>query len=677
MLNDLGARIHGNGWSEEYDCIPLRLRRKMLHSIDHVKEEDTYVCIAGDVNGKQLIETENHPSTALCTKALELTTHQASDSGLTSVSLDNSSSGDTVDCFGDSDLNRNFKSSSICLNKMPTSEARVDVEQLIDLVGAFLHQTSTDVPRNVFEDCVMGSSSANEQASEVKHEMFYEFDDALDNVILKERRKMLVSRKLMQSSRLDMKELNGGSSNLSNVVLQSAESNSIQDTLVYRNINLEVKGCDNPVLENATDETSHTANKCSPLPVSAALSFNSRSSPLSVESKSFDTQETAKIDACGLASSVLPSLAKVKDEPLDISELCSEGKNIRQNSFIGQITVKNEPGLSEFPLDELDHMPLVDRAKLLLSGLPSFEVSGKPDHIKEDVASALGFGNEVLGSVKPVSMSRPRKKRRTATDSVETALEEDAPGLLKVLLDRGVSADEIKLYGEEGSDDALDSSLSEDGFAELEAVISQLFSQRQTFLKFPLLRTKGEKVSYCLSCLLSLVEQTRYLRNRKWPVEWGWCRDLQSFIFVFQRHNRIVLERPEYGYATYFFELLNSVPVAWQVKRLVTAMKLTKCGRITLIENRPLLVGQDLSEGEARVLAEYGWTPNTGLGTMLNYCDRVVHDRKQELDSSEWRLKIGRQLMNGYNGGTIVANNLPKKLTEYQDLQNVQVKLEE
>ena len=30
------------------------------------------------------------------------------------------------------------------------------------------------------------------------------------------------------------------------------------------------------------------------------------------------------------------------------------------------------------------------------------------------------------------------------------------------------------------------------------------------------------------------------------------------------------------------------------------------------------------------------------LGTMLNYCDRVVHDRKQKKDSSEGRSKIAK-----------------------------------
>lgn len=54
--------------------------------------------------------------------------------------------------------------------------------------------------------------------------------------------------------------------------------------------------------------------------------------------------------------------------------------------------------------------------------------------------------------------------------------------------------------------------------------------------------------------------------------------------------HRIVLERPEYGYATYFFELVASLPIDWQIKRLVIAMKLTSCSRITLIENKALLV---------------------------------------------------------------------------------------
>lgn len=67
------------------------------------------------------------------------------------------------------------------------------------------------------------------------------------------------------------------------------------------------------------------------------------------------------------------------------------------------------------------------------------------------------------------------------------------------------------------------------------------------------------------------------------PVEHG---DDTPTLFEY----RIVLERPEYGYATYFFELLDSVPISWQIKRLVTAMKLTSCSRVTLMENKALMV---------------------------------------------------------------------------------------
>ncbi|XP_042504975.1 uncharacterized protein LOC122081776 [Macadamia integrifolia] len=324
--------------------------------------------------------------------------------------------------------------------------------------------------------------------------------------------------------------------------------------------------------------------------------------------------------------------------------------------------------------DELDQMILQDRIKLLISRKIS----------KSDGSRNLKCPRKVLPSIVdhfptvsensvPRIIKNRRKRKKIATDSVATALEEDAPGLLQVLVEKGIAVDEIKLYGGMEEENVLDDSSNGDNFGELEDVISKVFSQSSSLLKFALVRcTKGLKTSYCLACLISLVEQTRYLQFRKWPVEWGWCRDLQSFIFVFARHNRIVLERPEYGYATYFFELVDSLPIDWQIKRLVTAMKLVSCSRITIIENKPLLVGEDLTEGEARVLEEYGWAPNTGLGSMLNYCDRVVHDSKNE-DGSEWRLKIGKFLMDGYNGGTILLPRLPKKAIEYNSTQSQQV----
>lgn len=75
------------------------------------------------------------------------------------------------------------------------------------------------------------------------------------------------------------------------------------------------------------------------------------------------------------------------------------------------------------------------------------------------------------------------------------------------------------------------------------------------------------------------------------------------------------------------------------------------------------------------MLEEYGWVPNTGLGSMLNYCDRVVHDRN-ERDVSEWRMKIGKLLMDGYDGGRVVKINLPKKVVDYVGNHCPEIKME-
>ncbi|VVB14766.1 unnamed protein product [Arabis nemorensis] len=333
--------------------------------------------------------------------------------------------------------------------------------------------------------------------------------------------------------------------------------------------------------------------------------------------------------------------------------------------------VKNEGATAcELDEDEIDHMKLIDRLKLR-----SFHGPGHHEDVKSP-SSGFSFctSDEY---VKPLKILRPWKRKKTATDSIETALEEDAPGLLQVLIQQGVSIGELRLYGENEVSGECDS-LLEESFSELEDVISQLFFKRETGTKLLNLKfSKASRTSYCLTCLFSLIEQARYLRFRKWPVEWGWCRDLQSFIFVFERHNRIVMERPEYGYATYFFELSNTASIGWQIKRLVLAMKLASCGRYQLIENKPLLVGEDMTESEAEVLMKYGWVANTGLGTMLNYRDRVFHDRKSGKETSEWRSKISRLLVDGYNSGTIVSSFITNGDDNDDGLDNIgDVKLE-
>lgn len=339
-----------------------------------------------------------------------------------------------------------------------------------------------------------------------------------------------------------------------------------------------------------------------------------------------------------------------------------------------QRTVVKSERFDEVTTDVIDHIPLYVR--MHTSKSISDPIHG--NDIESSLPTPLSpLGHDLFNSdnVKEKRFSLRRKKKKTATDSVETALEEDAPGLLQVLLDRGITAEEIKLYGETEDDEPLQDS-SEDSFEELETLMTKLFSEGPSFFKLSSVRhVKGSKALYCLACLISLIEQARYLRFRHSPVEWGWCRDLQSFIFVFESHNRIVLERPEYGYATYFFELVATLPIDWQIKRLVTAMKLPCCSRSILLENKPLLVGVDLSEGEALVLEEYGWMRNSGIGTLLNFCDRVVHDKKNEMYSLEWRGKIAKLLMRGHDSGRTVLSHPPKRAEQYFD-EDPEFKLE-
>jgi len=91
-------------------------------------------------------------------------------------------------------------------------------------------------------------------------------------------------------------------------------------------------------------------------------------------------------------------------------------------------------------------------------------------------------------------------------------------------------------------------------------------------------------------------------------------------------------------------------------------------------------VGEDLTEGEAHVLEEYGWVRNTGLGTMVNYRDRVVHDRWTEKCVADWRAKIGKLLMIGYAEGQSVTTHGPKKIVDLLEATGdaeLEIKLED
>ncbi|KAL2317277.1 hypothetical protein Fmac_031153 [Flemingia macrophylla] len=539
------------------------------------------------------------------------------------------------------------------------------------------------------EDCEIPSCSVdkggessiqlNFPTPKVKEEIPEGIADDLDHIVLKERLRMLLARRLPGLSNTVFEGNNGGL--LETIMEQSVEKvneeiNAINgEAAVARDECYDFPEGSNISLPHGATSGSSLLSDCA----SSKLTGSVISTGLHVDDHTLKFRGTVMqfdsymdhnvVNSDDQISSTYPSFVKVKDEPRDYSENHNDNKDAMGSISIELPKIKSEREVNN-AYQTAEQVNLTDRLNILLAGADSsLNISTSYSSLEKTKPSSSLLSPTFSKPAEPSTCRRKRKK--SATDSVQEALEEDAPGLLQVLLDKGVLVDEIKLYGEIEDDEALDESFSEDRFSELETVMSKIFSQRHSYFKFPINRaSRASRASYCLACLISLVEQTRYLKFRKWPVEWGWCRDLQSFIFVFERHKRIVLERPEYGYATYFFELVESLPVEWQIKRLVIAMKLTTCSRISIIENKELLVGEDMTEGEAKVLMEYGWRPNTGLGTMLNYRDRVVHDRKNE-DTSEWRSKIAKLLVDGYNGGTLVLSNIPKKAAEYMSAEKL------
>ncbi|KAJ0043322.1 hypothetical protein Pint_18563 [Pistacia integerrima] len=416
-------------------------------------------------------------------------------------------------------------------------------------------------------------------------------NDDLDHIVLKERQRMLLKRRSLELGNGVVEDNSTGSDDLidpgAGRIKEETKSLDVESSVAgdeYNELSSKNASCPGTSSVSASSEVNIAGSSITTIPGCSLVTEETKSRYNMDESESDFGSCGGQHDVAGSGSVHFPTQqnsVKVKVELLENIDLPHPERNVLNEYSFNTKLVKSEMGNIELNGDGVDHMRFQDRLKLRTSG----ENSG----FNSFSIPALQKNLVLSESAEPIRVNRPRKRKKTATDSVETAMEEDAPGLLQVLFEKGVSIDEIKLYGEVEDDDVLDE--SEESFSELEAVMAKLFFQRNSMLKFaPIRCAKGSKPSYCLACLFSLVEQTRYLQFRKWPVEWGWCRDLQSFIFVFKRHNRLVLERPEYGYATYFFELVDSLPIDWQIKRLVTAMKLTSCGRVNLIENKTLSV---------------------------------------------------------------------------------------
>eukprot|EP00250_Pteridium_aquilinum_P017715 c23750_g1_i3 orf=79-1887(+) len=391
------------------------------------------------------------------------------------------------------------------------------------------------------------------------------------------------------------------------------------------------------------------------------------------------------------------SYVKVKAEPLSDNECaqsnehlesrvkssgslqisCDNGPLVHKRCQVSHVSVKTELeeeagcALKKLPsnekatagsvaledhMDKLDKVLLSQRLEILVQRIRNGQFT------KEDY---LGIPTESEMKKQFCGPERNLKAKRKRDVPIEIALQEDAPGLLEKLEEKGL-VDDMVVYGAFCEDEWGN---GDDHFKDLECIASKLWGTPTGLLKQPQAIRQhasgfNKASTYCLSCLVSLIDQAKSLRQRNWPVEWGWCRELQAFIFVFDKHNRIVLERPEYGNATYFFELVQFLPVKWQVLRMIRVLSVTALGKTALLENRPLEVGYELTADESKVLEYYGWAPSTGLGSFLNFCDRVYHDVKEDDNNIEWRQKIGKCLMDGYDKGRIITPVLPPMFLE-------------
>ncbi|KAK9861338.1 hypothetical protein WJX84_010767 [Apatococcus fuscideae] len=138
---------------------------------------------------------------------------------------------------------------------------------------------------------------------------------------------------------------------------------------------------------------------------------------------------------------------------------------------------------------------------------------------------------------------------------------------------------------------------------------------------------------YCLDSLRILLDCTRAFEGAN---SWGWSREIQAFVFIFEGANRIAVEKPEYGFATYFFEIENGLSIAAQVCRLLAVLSVKGVTRGHLNgDNSSLSISERLSAEDTTVLHACGWDPAEGIKRLLNFSDeRVRHDTKADSTSS-------------------------------------------
>ncbi|KAH9618646.1 hypothetical protein KSS87_020707 [Heliosperma pusillum] len=207
MSTNLEAVFCDTGWSTEYDCIPLRLRSKMLHSkqapVDaaSVAAVNQPICSEKfvdqmedrDCNHVQLIQSVKKPNPLIFATTSAIHNRGGSECGSHLSVLANISS-NSVGCSGEPNLKRTSGVSGKSTDTVPYSEA-VCEEKRNDVVDELVNKGFSLAPIGIQRDCLVASSATvHAQGGKPKHEIIYGFDDGLDNVLLGERRRMLVTR---------------------------------------------------------------------------------------------------------------------------------------------------------------------------------------------------------------------------------------------------------------------------------------------------------------------------------------------------------------------------------------------------------------------------------------------------------------------------------------------------
>ncbi|GAQ91072.1 hypothetical protein KFL_007230040 [Klebsormidium nitens] len=248
-----------------------------------------------------------------------------------------------------------------------------------------------------------------------------------------------------------------------------------------------------------------------------------------------------------------------------------------------------------------------------------------------------------------------KKKKRTAVE----VLRKDAPELLESLSKAGM-LDDMKLYGDDfdGDEEAAGSA----SFRALQAVLNKIYdgSASRNGASWTSSGNLGAAhlPKYSMGALKVLTDEAKRLRRGGRPVEWGWCHKLHAFLFVFEEQNRFVLEWPQYGNATYFFNL-EAGDVQFQLQRLIAVMAIGTVTKNDIVDDRPLERIRGIPPDELRVLEEFGRKPETGLGSFLNFANRVVHDYKDECTLEQWQTRIREELHRGRNTGQIEKSPRP------------------